>query len=246
MKKPKFTTEARKKQIEELYKRYGSPQSSCSIFRYAWKKFAWLFIVRGSHFLKRLLDIFGSAITLIILSPLLLLIVVAIKLSDRGDVFYITDRVGKWGELFRFPKFRTMVVGAEDMKNQLLHHSEEDGLKRFKLPSDPRITTIGRWLRKSSFDELPQLWTVLKGDMSLVGPRPPLPEEVEHYTTEERSRLDVKPGLTCFWQVSGRSMISFDEQVKLDIKYIESQSLLLDIKILLKTIPAVLFGKGAY
>jgi len=154
--------------------------------------------------------------------------------------------VGKWGKEFSFPKFRTMQVGAEQQKNHLKAQSTHPGDVTFKMKLDPRITFIGRFLRKSSLDELPQLWCVLKGDMSLVGPRPPLVEEVAKYTLAQRRRLDIAPGLTCIWQVSGRSELPFAQQVELDVAYIESQSLWLDIKLLLKTIPAILSGKGAY
>jgi lipopolysaccharide/colanic/teichoic acid biosynthesis glycosyltransferase len=155
--------------------------------------------------------------------------------------------VGKWGKEFNFPKFRSMVVKADHLQENLIISTQHQAKgKSFKMKHDPRVTPIGHLLRKTSLDELPQLWCVLKGEMSLVGPRPPLPKEVTLYSLEERKRLDVTPGLTCIWQVSGRSEIPFKEQVQLDLNYIESQSLWLDIKLLLKTIPAVLFGKGAY
>lgn len=246
MKKSKHSAKTRQQIIEELYERYGMPRSRSSKLRYAWKKYAWLFVVRSSYFFKRFLDIIISSVSIIAFAPLIMVISTIIKCTDGGDIFYVTQRVGKWGVTFPFPKFRTMVIGADRQKKQLAQQSDDATPKRFKMKMDPRVTAIGRVLRKTSMDELPQLWCVLKGDMSLVGPRPPLPEEVEHYTVDERRRLDVKPGLTCFWQVSGRSSIPFDEQVKLDIKYIESQSVFLDMKLLLKTIPAVLFGKGAY
>lgn len=246
MKKPKHNAKTRQQIIEELYERYSRPRSRSSKLKYAWKKYAWLFVIRSSYFIKRFLDVIISFFCIIAFAPLIALISSIIKFTDGGDVLYITQRVGKWGTTFSFPKFRTMVIDADKQKEQLIQFSDDASPKRFKMQKDPRVTTIGRILRKTSLDELPQLWCVLKGDMSLVGPRPPLPEEVKHYTIDERRRLDIKPGLTCFWQVSGRSSIPFDEQVKLDIKYIESQSVLLDVKLLLKTIPAVIFGKGAY
>ncbi len=246
MKKNKHNAKTRHQIIEELYERYSQPRSRSSKFKYTWKKYAWLLVIHSSYFIKRFLDVVVSIVSIIVFAPLITLISSIIKCTDGGEILYITQRVGKWGVTFPFPKFRTMVTNADKQKEALIHHSDDVTPKRFKMQKDPRITTIGKILRKSSLDELPQLWCVLRGDMSLVGPRPPLPEEVEHYTIEERRRLDIKPGLTCFWQVSGRSSIPFDEQVKLDIKYIESQSILLDMKLLLQTIPAVIFGKGAY
>ena len=142
-------------------------------------------------------------------------------------------------------KFRTMHTDAEMLRAELEAYNQMTG-PVFKIENDPRITPFGRWLRKTSIDELPQLWCVLKGEMSLVGPRPPVPREVALYTLRDRRRLDVKPGLTCIWQVSGRGDIPFHQQVELDVQYIESQSLWLDILLLLKTAPAILFGKGAY
>lgn len=232
--------------IDDLYQRYGQPRSKTSRLKFLWKKYAWIFVVKSSYFVKRALDIIISAACMVLFFPVFVMIAFIIKCSDGGPVLYVSERVGKWGKPFRFPKFRTMIVGADKIKEELLDQSDDRHLKRFKMKKDPRITTIGNVLRKTSLDELPQLWSVFIGDMSLVGPRPPLPQEVEHYTIDERRRLDIKPGITCFWQVSGRSSIPFDEQVKLDIKYIESQSMSLDFKLLLHTIPAIIFGKGAY
>ncbi len=202
------------------------------------KKYSWLLIVGGSKGIKRLFDSLFSAAALIFLSPVFCLIALAIKLDDQGDVFHVVNRVGKWGEEFPFPKFRSMIMGAEKLENK----SRES----LKVKSDPRMTRIGRILRHYSLDELPQFWSVLVGHMSLVGPRPPLPHEVKNYTVDERRRLDVKPGLTGLWQISGRSDLPFSEMMRLDQEYIASQSLWLDIKILAKTVPAVLFGRGAY
>jgi lipopolysaccharide/colanic/teichoic acid biosynthesis glycosyltransferase len=156
-------------------------------------------------------------------------------------------RVGKWGKPFPFPKFRSMVVNAEEVRAKLMA-SNQHGDKgiTFKMKRDPRITWIGRFIRKTSIDELPQLWCVIKGDMSLVGPRPALENEVARYTLENRRRLDITPGLTCIWQVSGRSEIPFDKQCMLDAQYIDEQSVMVDIKLLFKTIPAVITGRGAY
>jgi lipopolysaccharide/colanic/teichoic acid biosynthesis glycosyltransferase len=236
----------RKQLLDQLHQRYASPTSFRTKMRYWRKKYLWLFFVEGARGLKRLFDILISSFLLLFLGPLMLVIALTIKLVDGGPAFYISRRVGKWGKEISFPKFRTMMPGADQLKNSLETHKEHNEDVTFKMAKDPRVTKVGYWLRKSSLDELPQLWTVLKGEMTLVGPRPPLPEEVARYTLDQRRRLDVKPGLTCLWQVSGRSEIPFKKQVELDIEYIESQSLLLDLKLILKTIPAVLFGRGAY
>jgi lipopolysaccharide/colanic/teichoic acid biosynthesis glycosyltransferase len=232
--------------LNALYLKYGKKQGFRQRFLYWRKKYSWMVIVGGANLLKRLFDLTVSVSALIVCFPLMVLISGIIKLSDGGPVFYISDRVGKWGKEFKFIKFRTMVNNADRMKMSLLNQNEFSEDITFKMKQDPRITRFGRFLRKTSLDEIPQLWNVIKGDMSLVGPRPPLPSEVARYTLEERRRLDIRPGLTCIWQVSGRSDIPFSKQVKLDLKYIESQSFWFDIKLLLKTIPAVLLGKGAY
>jgi lipopolysaccharide/colanic/teichoic acid biosynthesis glycosyltransferase len=236
----------RKRLLDALYAKYGEKSGMRQHWFYLRKKYSWLIIIAGAKFLKRTLDILVGGIFLLFFLPLMLIIALVIKLSDGGPIFYITNRVGKWGREFPFVKFRTMTVNADKQKESLLSQNESEGGVTFKIKKDPRITKFGRFLRKTSFDELPQLWSVIRGDMSLVGPRPPLVSEVEKYTLEERRRLDVKPGLTCIWQVSGRSDIPFAKQVKLDVEYIESQSLWLDIKLLLKTIPAVILGRGAY
>ncbi|MFH0778425.1 MAG: sugar transferase [Candidatus Eisenbacteria bacterium] len=194
---------------------------------------------------KRLLDVVIALAGLIVGFPLACLIALAIKLDSPGPVLFKQVRVGRGGTPFVFYKFRSMFIGAEGIKKEFLHLNEMDG-PVFKLFDDPRITGVGRVLRKSSLDELPQLVNVFKGDMSLVGPRPPVPEEVRLYEPWQMRRLAVKPGMTCLWQVSGRSMIGFDEWMRLDIQYVRSRSFLLDLKILLKTIPAVLSGRGAY
>ena len=286
---------------EELYQRYGSPGARRSL-RFWRKKYAWLLVVGGARFIKRLLDVVLALAGLIVLAPIFLLVALLIKLTDRGPVLFWQTRVGQWGREFPFPKFRSMVVNAEALKDQLLAQNDHlrkveaqlqaflgprDGLATpdelsaflasmgqpipaaklnsyfdgdrvnptrltefltltFKMKNDPRITWIGRIIRKGSIDELPQLWCVVKGDMSLVGPRPPVPREVEKYTLADRRRLDALPGLTCFWQVQGRGDIPFPRQVQLDVQYIESQSVWLDVKLLFQTVPAVLLGKGAY
>lgn len=236
--------------MEELYKRYGSTSSGAGgiahKLRYWRKKYAWIIVVGGAKVLKRVIDILGSSILLLCLWPLFLILGLCIKLTDGGPVLFWQTRIGLWGREFPFPKFRSMVVNAEQLKDNLLEQSDHKDSITFKMKKDPRITWIGRFIRKLSLDELPQLWCVLKGDMSLVGPRPPVPREVAEYTLADRRRLDAIPGLTCIWQVSGRGDIPFDQQVELDVQYIESRSFWLDIKLLLGTIPAVLLGKGAY
>ena len=187
----------------------------------------------------------SASILLIIISPLFLFIAVLIKISSRGPVFYKQNRVGFKGRFFQMYKFRSMVVGAEEKQSQLQDQNDAQGLI-FKMKNDPRVTLAGRFLRKFSLDELPQLFNVIKGDMSIVGPRPPLLNEVESYNSWHKKRLNIPPGITGLWQVSGRSELSFEEMVKLDLFYIESWSLWLDIKIMMKTIPVVLFARGAY
>ncbi|MGH8875618.1 MAG: sugar transferase [Acidimicrobiia bacterium] len=194
---------------------------------------------------KRLIDISVGLAALVILSPVFVLAAVAVKLSSPGPIFYVSDRVGRRGITFKFIKFRSMMVEADYEKPQLLELNELDG-PVFKIRSDPRITPVGRVLRKFSVDELPQLVHVLAGDMSLVGPRPPLPEETDRYTDRQWQRLLVKPGITCTWQVSGRSEIDFATWVRMDLDYIERWSLLRDLKLMVLTIPAVLSGRGAY
>lgn len=210
------------------------------------KLWLWKLVVFFAHGLKRILDIVGSSTVIMLASPFFALAALLIKMGDRGPIFFKQTRVGYRGKLFEMWKFRSMVVNADKIKDQLKGENEIAGGVLFKMKEDPRITFIGKYIRKYSVDELPQLWNVLVGDMSLVGPRPSLPREVAEYSAEERQRLLVKPGITCVWQVSGRSEISFSGQVQLDLAYIRSSSLATDMKLLLKTIPAVLLGKGAY
>jgi exopolysaccharide biosynthesis polyprenyl glycosylphosphotransferase len=191
---------------------------------------------------KRLFDVIVSAGALILLSPLMLAIALLIKASARGEVFFRQLRVGVNGRRFVLLKFRTMVANAEELRASVAALNEMDG-PVFKARTDPRVTWIGRYLRKASLDELPQLWNVLRGDMSLVGPRPPLPEEVEQYQGWQRRRLCVRPGLTCLWQVSGRNRLNFDTWMKLDLDYIDHWSWWLDLKILLRTVPAMMRGE---
>ncbi len=210
------------------------------------KRLVWRAVVGGSMALKRVLDVAVSLLALIALSPVLLTTILLIKLEDGGPLFFKQNRVGLRGRPFGMWKFRSMVVNADALKDKLLGQNEMKSGVTFKMKDDPRITRVGKWIRKYSIDELPQLINILEGTMSLVGPRPPVPREVAEYSVEDRQRLLVKPGLTCFWQVGGRSDIDFAGQVRLDIAYIRSESIWLDLKMLLLTIPAVLLGKGAY
>ena len=193
-------------------------------------------------FFKRVLDIAVSTVGLLILLPLLPCIALLIKITSRGPVFFSQTRVGRNGRLFRLYKFRTMVKDAEQLRANLSSRNEIDG-PVFKMALDPRITPVGAWLRRSSIDEFPQLWNVFLGEMSLVGPRPPLPSEVAQYEKWHRRRLSIKPGLTCLWQVSGRHRVDFKNWMKLDLQYIDSWSWWSDVKILLRTIPALLRGQ---
>lgn len=195
---------------------------------------------------KRCLDIIASSIGLIALAPLFAIVSVLIKLTDGGPILFWQSRVGLQGREFPFPKFRSMVTNAESLKDTLLAANDHGNCITFKMKKDPRVTWIGSILRRFSLDELPQLWCVLVGDMSLVGPRPPVPREVALYSLRARRRLEVVPGLTCIWQVSGRGDIPFEEQVELDMEYIRRRGAWLDIRLLCLTIPAVLTGRGAY
>lgn len=194
---------------------------------------------------KRLVDTTISLIALIVLAPLMLAVAVLIKVTSPGPIFFAQDRVGMNQRRFRIYKFRSMVVDAEARKIELQHLNEIADGPAFKIKDDPRITRIGRFIRKTSIDELPQLFNVLHGEMSLVGPRPPLPDEVKRYEWLFRKRLSVKPGITCVWQISGRSNTTFERWMEMDNEYIENWSIWLDMKILVKTVPAVLFGRGA-
>lgn len=206
---------------------------------------------RGA-FAKRAFDLVAAAFGIAVLSPLFLLLYIAVRLSSRGPAFYVQRRVGAEGRRFDFYKFRTMLHRSDDSIHRAYSErlingwAQRDGGRAFKLTADPRVTPLGRFLRKSSLDELPQLFNVLRGDMSLVGPRPPIEYEIEYYQDWHRQRLQAKPGITGLWQVSGRSQVPFDEMVMLDIHYMEHWSFLLDLKILLRTIPVVLFGVGGY
>jgi lipopolysaccharide/colanic/teichoic acid biosynthesis glycosyltransferase len=199
----------------------------------------------GAAMIKRMLDIVVAFLLLLPACPLLLIIAVLIKLEDGGPVFFAQTRVGQNGREFKMFKVRSMCLWAEQRLSDLLGKNKHRDGVTFKIKDDPRITRVGKWLRKFSFDELPQLYNVLIGDMSLVGPRPPLPREVAKYSLADRRRLAVKPGITCIWQISGRANIDFSGQVQLDVDYIQRQSLWSDLLILTRTVPAVLSGKGA-
>jgi exopolysaccharide biosynthesis polyprenyl glycosylphosphotransferase len=202
-------------------------------------------LASATEFGKRTLDILVSLLFLILLSPLFGLIAAAVWIEDGGTVFFAQTRVGRHGRHFKMYKIRSMCRDAEQRLKELLARNQHAEGVTFKIKADPRITRVGRWLRKFSLDELPQFFNVLIGDMSLVGPRPPVPREVAKYSLADRRRLAIRPGITCIWQISGRSEIDFSGQVKLDVDYIENQSLWSDLKILVLTVPAVLSGKGA-
>lgn len=196
------------------------------------------------EFVKRVFDILFSLLALIVLSPIFLVTAIAVK-SDGGSVIYRQTRAGKNNRHFDMYKFRSMCDNAENMREELMKYNEMDG-PVFKMKNDPRITRAGRFIRKYSIDELPQLVNILKGDMSFVGPRPPLVNEVEQYNSYQMQRLLVKPGLTCFWQAYGRSQLSFEDWMNMDMKYIQRRSFWLDTELVIKTIFAVLFKRGAY
>jgi len=199
----------------------------------------------GGEALKRGFDIAASSLALVTLAPLFALIAILVKFEDGGPVFFLRTRVGQFGREFKMFKIRSMCLDAEQRLKDLIERNHHKDGVTFKIKDDPRITRVGKWLRKFSFDELPQLYNVLIGDMSLVGPRPSLPREVKRYTLSDHQRLAAKPGITCIWQISGRSEIDFAGQVKLDVSYIERQTFWMDVTILLRTVPAVLSGKGA-
>jgi exopolysaccharide biosynthesis polyprenyl glycosylphosphotransferase len=194
----------------------------------------------GYFIIKRIIDIGGSIFGITLLSPILIIIAIAIKLESKGPIIFGQERVGQFGKVFKMYKFRSMVQNAEELLDKLKDKNEMSG-PMFKMKDDPRITKIGRFIRKTSIDELPQLFNVLKGEMSLVGPRPNLLKEVADYTDFQKQKLLAKPGLTCYWQVMGRNSIDFEDWMKLDVKYIEERSTLVDIKLIFKTF-FVLFG----
>ncbi len=231
--------------LDNLYTTYADGGLRSRLY-FLHKRLAWRTVVGMAELTKRGMDILLSGLLLIMLAPLFAALALLIYLESPGPVFFAQNRVGRWGKLFRMYKFRSMVVNAEKLLEKLKEQNESAAGVIFKMKKDPRITRVGAFIRRTSLDELPQFWNVFKGDMSLVGPRPAIPGEVAEYTLDDRRRLDALPGITCIWQVSGRSNIDFKGQVRLDTRYIESRSFWFDIVLLLKTIPAVLFGKGAY
>ncbi|MDD3276809.1 MAG: sugar transferase [Kiritimatiellales bacterium] len=234
----------------ELFKTLDLPVSKADIKRLRWRQrsrlLVWEWALNSLLIIKRLLDVICSLMAVLLLLPLFILVAIFIVIEDGWPVLYVQQRVGINGRIFNFYKFRSMRRGADRIKEQLMAQNESAAGVIFKMKNDPRITRIGRILRRFSIDETPQFFNVLSGDLSLVGPRPPLPAEVAQYTLADRKRLHVNPGLTCLWQIGGRSDIPFDQQVRLDMEYIHSRSIWQDIRIMLKTIPAVLFGRGAY
>ena len=200
----------------------------------------------GTLKVKRGVDIIGATSGIVLLSPVLLSVIAAIKIEDGGAIIYTSRRVGRHGKEFDFYKFRSMVENADTKKSDLMNKNESEAGVIFKMKNDPRVTKVGKVIRRTSLDELPQLFNILRGDMSLVGPRPPLPQEVAQYKIGDRYRLEVIPGLTCLWQVSGRSDLDFRQQVELDRTYIHEQTLINDILLILRTVPAVLSGQGSY
>ncbi len=234
----------------ELFKTLNLPVSKADIKRLRWRQrsrlLVWEWALSSLLVVKRTMDVVCSLIAIVLLLPLFVVVSILIVLEDGSPVLYVQHRVGINGRIFNFYKFRSMRRGADRIKEQLMAQNESGDGVVFKIKKDPRITRIGRFLRRFSIDEAPQFFNVLAGDLSLVGPRPPLPSEVAQYTLEDRKRLHVKPGLTCLWQIGGRSEIPFKQQVRLDMEYIHSRGIWQDICIMLKTIPAVLFGRGAY
>jgi lipopolysaccharide/colanic/teichoic acid biosynthesis glycosyltransferase len=228
------------KRYEEA--RFMSPRSTQRLrLQLLW----WVIRSKVMEHIKYFLDVLLSGTLLIFLAPVIFLVSLAIKLESSGPVFYSQERVGKWGEPFTIYKLRSMYTDADQRKQELMESNDADG-PIFKMRRDPRITRIGRIIRKLSIDELPQLYNVLRGEMSLVGPRPAVPQEVAMYHFDQRKRLEVTPGITGLQQISGRSDLDFKRWIELDIQYISERGLHTDIMIMLKTIPAVIFGKGAY
>lgn len=221
--------------------------------RVTFRRWAWRAVIGASHAFKRIFDIVISLTCLVLFAPLFLLLALLVKL-DGGPVFFAQTRVGRRGAEFKMLKYRSMVVNAEARLGELLAQNEKVGGITFKMKNDPRITRVGRILRKTSLDELPQFLNVLRGEMSIVGPRPAVPREVAQYSQADRRRLLAKPGITCLWQVGeraggvfeigDRNAIGFNEQVELDVRYIETHSLARDLWLMAKTVPAIVFGKG--
>jgi len=225
--------------LSSRHKRFAKFRARC-------KKRLLLFSSDCNRVFKRWLDVCGSLSAIVLLMPLFIVVAVWLKLDSPGPLIYRQVRIGLHGRPFNFYKFRSMYIDSEARRAALEKENESSDGVLFKMKNDPRITRCGRFIRKYSIDEAPQFFNVLLGDMSLVGPRPPLPDEVAQYSPDDRKRLDILPGITCIWQISGRSDIPFREQVVLDKEYIRGQGFWKDVLILLKTIPAVVAGKGAY
>jgi lipopolysaccharide/colanic/teichoic acid biosynthesis glycosyltransferase len=234
----------------ELFNRMEIPVTKADVHILKWKQrsrlILWEGMLRSLLVVKRLVDVVLSLTAILLLIPVYILITLFILIEDGFPVIYMQKRVGLNGCEFMMYKFRSMVRNADQLRDALEGQNEKADGVTFKIKNDPRILKVGGFLRRFSLDEIPQFLNVLAGDLSIVGPRPPLPAEVKAYTLNERKRLNVKPGLTCLWQIRGRAELPFNEQVGLDMQYIQSQSMLKDIIIMLKTIPAVLFGRGAY
>ena len=234
----------------ELFETMDIPVTKADMAVLKWKQrlrlMFWETVLRSLLTIKRTVDIVVSLVALVLLAPLFMGVAVCILIDDGFPVLLMQTRVGLYGREFQLHKFRSMCRGAEGMKQELLDQNESTDGVLFKMKNDPRITRVGRVIRRFSIDEMPQFLNVLVGDLALVGPRPPLPEEVARYSLSDRKRLHVKPGLTCLWQIQGRSEIPFDGLVSLDMQYIRSQSVLNDLAIIIKTIPVVLLGRGAY
>jgi exopolysaccharide biosynthesis polyprenyl glycosylphosphotransferase len=232
-----------------LLRRYAAAQTRFGHFRLILhvqqQRLRAQWLAYGADSIKRAFDILVSLAMLILLSPLFLLIATLVWIEDGGPIFFAQTRVGRFGREFKMYKVRSMCLNAEQRLKDLLKKNQHQEGITFKIKDDPRITRVGKWLRKFSFDELPQLFNVFIGNMSLVGPRPPVPREVAMYSPAHRRRLAIKPGITCIWQISGRAEIDFSGQVRLDVDYIEQQSFWKDVQILARTVPAVLSGKGA-
>jgi len=229
--------------LSDLYGDYLPPPRVTHFGSLAALSFAPVHHSRSKLLVKRLIDVVGAGLLLTLSAPAIGLAAVLIKLDSRGPVFFRQIRCGKHGRPFQIVKLRTMRTDAEELKASLMELNEMDG-PVFKIRADPRITRVGGYLRRWSIDELPQFWNVLVGDMSLVGPRPPVPIEVEEYETFDRRRLSMRPGISCLWQVGGRNKIGFADWVKLDLEYIDTWSLTSDLRILVKTVPAILRGTG--
>ncbi len=210
------------------------------------RQITWRWRLASIGIAKRLLDLLVAGTAALMLSPLLALTAMAIKFNSHGPILFFQERVGLRGKRFRMIKFRSMCLTAEDQKAALAARNESGDGVTFKMRRDPRITRVGAVIRRFSIDELPQIFNVLRGDMAIVGPRPPVPSEVDEYDVVTRKRLQAKPGLTCLWQIGGRSNLAFRQQVELDLKYLGQQNIVRDLQIIIQTVPAVISGKGAY